>query len=83
MRPILVFTLGALGDHFWQRRVGPLHSRARDSPKKRSADFEARISMEKERLTISAAKVTVEYELLNESSRDIATELAFPVAPNN
>jgi hypothetical protein len=40
---------------------------------------EPRISMEKERLTIGRSKVTVEYEFLNESSKDITTEVAFPV----
>ncbi len=40
---------------------------------------EARISMEKERLTISKEKVTVEYEFLNETDQDITTEVAFPV----
>jgi hypothetical protein len=40
---------------------------------------EARISMEKERLTISDKKITVEFEFLNESDSDITTEVAFPV----
>jgi hypothetical protein len=40
---------------------------------------EARISMEKERLTIGRTKVTVEYEFLNESDQDITTEIAFPI----
>jgi Domain of unknown function (DUF4424) len=40
---------------------------------------EARISMEKERLTISMDRVSVEYEFLNETDQDIATEVAFPV----
>jgi hypothetical protein len=44
---------------------------------------EARISMEKERLTISAEKITVEYEFLNDTDRDITTEVAFPVPPYN
>lgn len=42
---------------------------------------EPRISMEKERLTISLQKITVEYEFLNETDRDITTEVAFPVPP--
>jgi len=42
---------------------------------------EANISMEKEVLTISEAKVTVEYEFLNDSDRDITTAVAFPVPP--
>lgn len=42
---------------------------------------EARISMEKERLTISLKKVTVEYEFLNTSDEDITTEVAFPIPP--
>jgi hypothetical protein len=40
---------------------------------------EANVSMEKEVLTISEAKVTVEYEFLNESDQDIATDVAFPI----
>lgn len=35
--------------------------------------------MEKERLTIAQSKVTVEYEFLNESDSDIATEVGFPI----
>ena len=42
---------------------------------------EARISMEKERLTVSEKRVTVEYEFLNETDHDIATDVAFPVPP--
>jgi hypothetical protein len=42
---------------------------------------EARISMEKERLVISEQKITVEYEFLNETDRDITTEVAFPIPP--
>jgi hypothetical protein len=42
---------------------------------------EARISMEKERLTISLKKVTVECEFLNTSDEDITTEVAFPLPP--
>jgi hypothetical protein len=42
---------------------------------------EARISMEKERLFISEKKITVEYEFLNETDRDITTEVAFPIPP--
>ena len=37
--------------------------------------------MDKERLTISETKVTVEYEFLNETDQDITTEVAFPVPP--
>jgi len=37
--------------------------------------------MEKEVLTISQSKVTVEYEFLNETDKDITTEVAFPVPP--
>jgi len=40
---------------------------------------EADISMEKEILTISEAKVTVEYEFLNETDKDITTVVAFPI----
>jgi hypothetical protein len=40
---------------------------------------EARISMEKERLTISEKRVRVEYEFLNDSDQDITTEVAFPI----
>jgi hypothetical protein len=43
---------------------------------------EPRISMEKERLTISADLITVEYEFLNTTSRDVTTQIAFPLAPN-
>ena len=39
---------------------------------------ESRISMEKERLTISKWKVTAEYELLNNTDEDITIDLAFP-----
>jgi hypothetical protein len=42
---------------------------------------EARISMEKERLTISEKKITVEFEFLNETDQDITTEVAFPIPP--
>jgi len=42
---------------------------------------EPRISMESERLTISLSKVTVEYEFLSESDKDITTEVAFPIPP--
>jgi hypothetical protein len=42
---------------------------------------EARISMEKERLTISENKITVEFEFLNETDQDITTEVAFPIPP--
>ena len=47
---------------------------------------ESRISMEKERLTISERKVTAEYEFLNNTDKDITIGLAFPlpdVACNN
>lgn len=42
---------------------------------------EARISMQRERLTISLGKVTVEYEFLNTTDQDITTEVAFPIPP--
>jgi hypothetical protein len=42
---------------------------------------EERISMEKERLVIGERKVTVDYDFLNESDKDITTEVAFPVPP--
>jgi hypothetical protein len=42
---------------------------------------EPRISMAKEKLTISMKKVVVEYEFVNESDQDITTEVAFPVPP--
>jgi hypothetical protein len=42
---------------------------------------EPRISMEKERLTLSLNKVGVEYEFLNVSDEDITTEVAFPIPP--
>lgn len=41
---------------------------------------EARISMEKERLRISAEEIRVEYEFLNQTSEDITVDLAFPMA---
>jgi hypothetical protein len=40
---------------------------------------EPRISMQKERLFISAKKVRVEYEFVNDTDRDIVTEVAFPI----
>ena len=40
---------------------------------------EPHISMEKERLTIAQDKVTVDFDFLNESDRDITTEVAFPI----
>lgn len=40
---------------------------------------EMRISMEKERLTISKWKVTAEYEFLNNTDKDITIGLAFPL----
>jgi hypothetical protein len=42
---------------------------------------ESRISLEKERLTVSIKKVTVEYEFLNLTSQDIVTEVGFPMPP--
>jgi hypothetical protein len=42
---------------------------------------EANISMQKERLTISESRVTVEYEFLNETDKDITTEVEFPIPP--
>lgn len=42
---------------------------------------EVRISLEKERLTISDTKVTVDYDFLNETDRDITSEVAFPIPP--
>jgi len=42
---------------------------------------EPRISMNKEKLTITQDKVTVEYEFLNESDSEITSEVAFPVPP--
>jgi hypothetical protein len=42
---------------------------------------EANISMKQERLTISESKVTVEYEFLNDTDKDITTEVAFPIPP--
>jgi hypothetical protein len=40
---------------------------------------EARISMEKERLTIGMERIAVEYEFLNTTGRDITTEVLFPL----
>lgn len=40
---------------------------------------EERISLEKERLTISVSKIIVEYEFLNETDKDVSTEVAFPL----
>jgi hypothetical protein len=40
---------------------------------------EARVSMHKERLTISDKKVSVEYEFVNDTDADITTEVAFPI----
>lgn len=40
---------------------------------------EPRVSMQKERLFISAEKVRVEYEFLNTTDQDITTEVAFPI----
>lgn len=42
---------------------------------------EARISMEKERLFISESKVIVDFDFLNETDKDIATDVGFPVPP--
>ncbi len=39
--------------------------------------------MERERLTISLTRVTVEFEFLNNTDRDITVEVAFPVPPYN
>jgi hypothetical protein len=44
---------------------------------------EARISMEKERLTIGSDQVAVEYEFLNTTDQDVTTEVAFPVPGYN
>jgi hypothetical protein len=44
---------------------------------------EARVSMEKERLTISPTLITVEYEFLNTTDSDITSEVAFPVPEYN
>jgi hypothetical protein len=44
---------------------------------------EARISMLKERLTITPEELTVEYEFLNDTDKDITIEVAFPVPPYN
>lgn len=40
---------------------------------------EQRIAMRKERLSIRVDRVTVEYEFVNESKEEVATEVAFPV----
>jgi hypothetical protein len=42
---------------------------------------EPRVSMEKERLTISLAKVTVEFEFLNDSEQDVTAQVGFPIPP--
>lgn len=42
---------------------------------------EPRVSMVKERLTISLNKVTVEFEFLNESDQDITAQVGFPLPP--
>ncbi len=39
---------------------------------------EDRVAIKKERLFISRKKIRVEYEFLNESDRDVVTEVAFP-----
>jgi len=62
----------------------PTPSRADDAAASAAAGgiqlrHEPRISMEKERLTISEKKITVEFEFLNESDSNITTEVAFPV----
>ena len=64
----------------------PLPVRANDSAAEVAAGGillrrEPRILMNKEKLTISRDKVTVEYEFLNESDSDIITEVAFPIPP--
>jgi hypothetical protein len=43
---------------------------------------ERRISMEKERLTVSLEKVIVEYEFLNTTGQDVITDVAFPTPPH-
>jgi Domain of unknown function (DUF4424) len=40
---------------------------------------EARVSIQKERLTIGEERVRVEYEFLNETESDIAIEIALPI----
>jgi hypothetical protein len=40
---------------------------------------DARISIQKEKLTISQKRVTVEYEFLNETDKDISAIVAFPI----
>lgn len=40
---------------------------------------EVRIAMQKELLTISETKITVEYEFLNDTDQDVTTEVAFPI----
>jgi hypothetical protein len=42
---------------------------------------EPRVSMEKERLTISLAKITVEFEFLNDSDQDVTAQVGFPIPP--
>jgi hypothetical protein len=42
---------------------------------------EQRVSMEKERLTISLEKVTVEFEFLNDSDQDVTAQVGFPIPP--
>ena len=42
---------------------------------------EAHISMEKERLSIGLHKITVDFDFLNETDKDITIEVGFPVPP--
>jgi len=44
---------------------------------------EARITMAKEVLVISLAKITVDYDFRNDTDQNITTEVAFPVPPYN
>ena len=44
---------------------------------------EARISMDKERLTIGMERVAVEYEFLNATGQDVTTEVLFPLPAEN
>jgi hypothetical protein len=64
--------------------ASPLTLRADDSAVSVAAGglqlrHEARISMQRERLEISPAKVTVDFVFLNETDTDITTEVAFVV----
>ena len=40
---------------------------------------EVRVSMNRERLFISTGKITVEYEFENRTSKDVTTQIAFPI----